>query len=220
MAEHDILPDNSIKARIREQNERPVLEREHAKPVAKRLDIPAKETTAQRLKKLFFSEDIDNVGEYLVKELIIPGAKDLFMDFMSAVLWGNRSGYSGRNSSKKFGIGRNEQINYNRLSSVGQVRNRNDSRVRDDRGSIQREFNLDNILLRTKAEADETLRQMEDYIYSYGQVSVGYLYELLNEPTSQWTVEMYGWTDLSDARITRVQNGYLLTLPRPVRFEK
>lgn len=216
MARHDILPDNSMKARIQEQNERPVSERKHGQMVAKRLDLSVEKTTGQKFKELFFSDDVNNVGSYLVRDLLVPGIWDMILDLLLMVRSGsNRPGYS----SGRLGLRRNERTNYNSISQIGKVRSQNENRFRDVK-STKSEFNLDNLLFRTRAEAEEVVRLMNEYIAEFGQVTVGYLYEIMGETSSQWTVETYGWTDLRDARISNVRNGYLVTLPRPVRFEK
>ena len=32
---------------------------------------------------------------------------------------------------------------------------------------------------------------------------------------SEWTDEKYGWGELSEARVERVRNGYIVALPKP-----
>ena len=213
MAEYkDIFPSNSNRSLEKIETES-VPERVHAKPVAKRLAGKKQETTLQKFRNLIFADDINDIGDYLVKDLIVPTIKDVFLNFMNALLWGDRrSGNGYRDNSR-------QRTNYNRISSTARVETPRRSSERTDYNEERNQFNVDNIVFATKAEAEEILAKLEDYIEDYGQVTVGYLYELMDE-SGPWTVEYYGWRSLRSARITRVQNGYSLDLPRPIRLEK
>ncbi len=188
-------------------------DRPHAKPVARRIE--GKETAGHKFRTLFLADDISDIGEYFLKDLVVPTIKDVFMNFMDALLWGNRRGpvstyrdSGGRRRTPYDSISRGS-------SRVGTDRNRD---VRDE-PSGRKEFNLDNITVNTKEEADIVLTRMDEYIDEYGQVTVGYLFELLGE-SCPYTAEYYGWRNLDRASVRRVRNGYAIDLPRPVRIEK
>ena len=204
MAERE-LPGKSESTSLEPKKERP-----HAQPVAKRVEV--KETVWKKFKSDFLAEDVNDIGEYLVKDLIIPTIKDVFLNFMTAALWGDRrSGSSYRDSSGR------RRTDYNSISRNTPRRER--ERDREDYSSDRRGFNLEDIVFATREEADMTLTRMEEYIDDYGQVSVGYLYELMDE-SCPYTAEYYGWRNLDRAAIRRVSNGHKLILPRPVRLEK
>ena len=188
-------------------------ERPHATAVAKRIE--RKETVPQKFAHLFLADDVGDIGEYLVKDLIIPTIKDVFLNFMTAALWGDRrSGSSYRDSRKD----RTYYNSISRSSRVGTDRSRRDREEYSDRGE-RKDFDIDNIVLATREEADIVLTRLEDYMVDYGQVTVGYLLELLDE-SGPYTAEYYGWRNLDRASVRRVRNGYSLDLPRPVRLEK
>lgn len=221
MAEHDILPSNSMKSRTREAEQEPP-KRVHLKPVAHRSIGTKKDTTGQKFIKLFLAEDVNDVGKYLVNDLIIPEIKDIFLNFMYAVLWGERrSGSFARSDSR-------QSKNYNRISTdAARVRNRSDRDRSDDSASMRRKFNLDDIFFSNveyanpKLAADEVKRQLIDYCYEYGRCPVAVLYELMEE-SGDYTAEYYGWTNLNEdnVRVLRARNGYSLDLPRPIRLER
>ena len=208
MAERELFPSNKPKNEelIPQKNKR-----EHAKPVAKR--IQTKETFGQKFKKDFLAEDVNDIGGYLWHDLIIPNLKDTFLNFLYAALWGDRrsGSYTYRDTKGR------ERRDYSGISRAGRV-NVDRDRERREPSSERKDFNLDNIVLRTREEADIVLTKMEDYMLEYGQVTVGYLYELLGE-SCPYTAEYYGWRDLDRASVKRVRDGCQLILPRPVRIE-
>ena len=54
---------------------------------------------------------------------------------------------------------------------------------------------------------------MDDILEKYGMVSVADLYDLVGV-TGNYTDNKYGWTNLSNAEIVRVRDGYQIKLPR------
>ena len=213
MAERELFPNNSERAK--EQALVPQkIERDRPEPVAHRVKVKKKETTGQKFKRLFFAEDINDIGGYLVNDLIVPSIKETFLNFMTAALMGDRRSNSGYYRGGKNG---DSKTNYNKISTQGRVGF--ERRQKEDYSDDRKQFDIDNILFATKAEADEILSRMDDCIENYGVVTVGYLYDLLEE-SGPYTLEYYGWRSLRTARVVHVRNGYSLELPRPIRLER
>ena len=72
---------------------------------------------------------------------------------------------------------------------------------------------FDEIVLETRGEAEAVLVHLIDLTIDYGMASVADLYDLVGI-NSSFTDNKYGWTDLRQASVSRVRNGYLLNLPR------
>lgn len=221
MAEHDILPSNSNKTKMlleRNRSEEPKIERKHATAIAKRDTTVVKEGAAKKFIKLFLAEDVDDVGKYLVEDLIIPGVKDVFFNFLWALFWGDRKvgGFGGKN----------DRVPYHKMGQSGKVRTMGSSMLKKkdeaDAEETQqiKKFDVRNLRFASQAEAKEVLMAMKMYLEEYPSVPVGYLQELLDE-TGDWTSEYYGWTGLSEARIRPTSGGgWLLVLPPPERLER
>lgn len=73
---------------------------------------------------------------------------------------------------------------------------------------------FDDIIFQNRDEAEVTLSRMFEIRNTYGYVSVADLYDLIGYIGSYEDSKLY-WQDLSDARVARGQNGYILVLPRP-----
>lgn len=78
-------------------------------------------------------------------------------------------------------------------------------------------FSSKDILIESRREADMILDQMEAVINTYGMVSVADLYDLCGLTSPHYKDTKYGWTDISNAKVVRVREGYILDLPNPMR---
>ena len=77
---------------------------------------------------------------------------------------------------------------------------------------------FDEIVLETRAEAEEVIDRLFDLVSRYESATVADLYELVGLPSSH-TDHKWGWTDVRGAGATRTRDGYLLDLPEPRPFE-
>lgn len=151
----------------------------------------------------FISEDAKNVKSYICTDVLIPAAKkaisDIVTDGISMILYGG----TGRKKS----------------SSVANVSYRSyydrDSRDRyaADNPRTRTGYNYDDIVLESRGEAEEVIRQMMELVETYDVVSVADLYDLVGM-SSQYTDNNYGWTNVRNAEVVRVRDGYMLKLPK------
>lgn len=176
---------------------------------------------------LFPKEDRKEIGDVIIFDYIIPGAKEIIQNVVTnsveMLLFGESS---GRSSRSKQSVGR---TNYRGMSSNGRGSkySRDDDR-RESRRDRER-VDLDDILFYSYAKADKAWQTLLDYIDEYGSCKVRDLYDTAGiTPPSDWTVDAYGWDDLSPRAAispvrTRDENGrlvtmYCLDLPRPYRI--
>ena len=161
----------------------------------------------RKLADSFISEDIGNIKTYVINEVLIPTIKntiwDAFTNSLDMIL------FKGNNHSKK-------RSNYN----VPYVSYRSYSDKKDDRYSVSEprgkttRFDLDDIIFETRGEAEAVRMQMNEIIDVYDAVSVADLYDMV-DLTAPFTGNKYGWTNIRNAEVVRVREGYILKLPRP-----
>lgn len=199
MAERE-FPNNSLTVR-----DNPVPEK-HIERVTTRSVKVKKISPGKKLIKRFLAEDVDDIGDYLINDLIIPEIKDVFLSFMTALLLGERR------SGGIFKGSKNGYTPYSQVTKTGRVKTGNTSK--DDRQSSKKP-DFDSITLETKTEAENVLRSMSDLLETYHQVTVADLYEIVGV-SNEYTDNYYGWTDLSTSGISRVYGGYMLVLPPPI----
>ena len=167
-----------------------------------------KKSEIHKFTDIFVAEDWSSVKTFLVDEMILPTLKKLTVDLIADgadMIINGRDGRSRRSGSS---IGRSASyVSYDSFS-------RRNDRFRDEPRPRSRGFQCDDVILQSRRDAEEVLRQLEGTIRRYGMVSVASVYDLVGQQCS-FTANDYGWYDLHSARVERVREGWILRLPRP-----
>ena len=169
--------------------------------------ITKKRTGLRKFTDEFISDDAKNIKSYVIKDVIIPALKkvisDIVRDGIDMILYGG-TGDSGRRS------------NVDRISYRNYYDNR--SSVRRDERSYGSVYDYDDIVLATMGEARDVLSRMDELIEAYGLVRVADLYDLVGI-TGNYTDNKYGWTNIRNAEILRVRDGYMIKMPRAIPID-
>jgi hypothetical protein len=175
------------------------------KKVEKVVQGTVKTKKKSEIGKAIIAEDIRNVGSHILMDVLIPAAKKTLSDIVAngidMLLYGESRRGSTRSSSSQY-------VSYRDYSS------RYDDRRPSDAGRTRSGYSYDDVILETRAEADEVLERMHEIIESYGQVSVGDLYDLVGI-TGNYTDNNYGWTNLRSAEPVMARGGgWMIRLPK------
>ena len=196
---------------VKEEPQRPKLEQI---PGVKA--VVRKKPLSRKIMETFNGDDMDSVGKFVMFDVILPGIKNILFDTVTSGLerglYGSstarRSGGNGRvqvqnhtNYAKAFTGGKTPQVNASRSTP-------NDRATRD----------FDEIIFDDRGHAEMILERLRDAIEEYGNVRVADLMELV-EKTGPFTDNIWGWTNLRDARVRPVRGGYILDLPAAERVE-
>lgn len=166
-----------------------------------------KKSEMSKFKDVFIAEDVSNVKSYIFMDVLVPAIKkaisDIVRDGLDMMLYGETK---GRKSS-----GVSSYVSYRDYS--------NNDRRDDRRVSVRRSsFDIGDIILDSRGEAEEVLERMDEIIDNYGFASVLDLYDLLGA-TPDFTTNRYGWKSLRTAEVVRVRDGYKLKMPRPTPID-
>ena len=197
------LPSNSNASKKKEQVTNTVPEGKRTNKVVTG-KVKTKRNEVRRFKDTFIAEDTHNVKDYVVNDLVIPTIKNLVVDLVQnsvemLILGGRRGTRNGRSTTDTVSF-----RDYGRYS-------RND-RYSEPRSS-RRNFDYDDIVFSTRADAESVLDQMQFILDKYQIVRVADLYDMC-ELTAPFTSNNYGWTSLARARVSQVRGGYIIELPR------
>ena len=166
-----------------------------------------KKSDVKKFTDTFIAEDITSVKDYILMEVLLPAAKKAISDIVTngidMILYGET-----RSKSKS----RESRVSYTKYYD----RDRDYDRPTRTRGRYG--YDYDDIILDTRKEAEEVLDRMDDLIDNYGMVSVADLYDLVGV-SGNYTDNKYGWTNLRNADVQRVRDGYLLKLPKALPFD-
>jgi len=179
--------------------------------------VRKKPSLGKRLMQTFIGGDTQSTWSYVLFDVMVPAAKDMMSDAVSQGVERMLFGESVRSPSRRArASGPNGYVSYNRFSPSSGGRQREAPREMSRRSRAV--HNFDEIILETRAEAEEVISRLFDLLARYDSATVADLYELLGV-TADFPDEKYGWTDIRGAGATRVRNGYLLDLPKPELLE-
>lgn len=162
-----------------------------------------KKTELAKIADAFIAEDPKSVGSSLISDVVIPGIVNLLEDLVVKGVRMLLRGDAGRSSSKRDSI-------------AGKVSYRKYYDERDERpsGRVNRAvYEYDKIVIPDRAEAIEVLERLKDQLETYGEVSVGDLYDVIGV-TCDFTAYNYGWVNLHNAEVVRASGGYVIKLPK------
>lgn len=220
------FPPNTHKQRERpEKTETP--EAREVKKVERIIEgevVRRRQSPMRRFKNVFFGGEAASVKTYLVMDVLLPAFKDMVADAASQgverMLFGEGHHYGRRGKGPR---GRAPETRVY-TDYRGRGLSTRDERDRPPLGRVEerpslsrnarRNHNFEDIILATRAEAEEVIDRLFDLVSRYETATVADLYELLGI-TSEFTDDKWGWTDIRGSDVRRVREGYLLDLPRP-----
>lgn len=212
-----IFPPNSDKARDA-VDIKPSTAPELKKVVSGNVVIK-KKSAGKRFLHAFLNEDRKSIGEYLLYDFAVPALQSMLSDigrsigdaFSNAV---DIALYGDVRSKPKSGgnVYGNSIYNYNARYSYGKktVERAQPRQTQQN----QSRFDLGEVLVETRADADGVIMALRDRIEAYGQASVLDLQQVLGV-TGEWTDSSWGWENLDDVRVTRYRGAWRLDFPAP-----
>lgn len=206
---YDNLPDNSHKAR-NEKAKAPVpAEKKEEKRVEKVIKGKAKvkKNEMRKLSDVFISEDVGNVKNYILMDVIVPSVKkalyDLVVGALDMTLYGGRGGGGGKRPTA-------DKVSYRDYNGVSRRDERSYNTTRTASG-----YSYDDIIVDTRGEAEAVIMRMDEIMEEYEQVRVADLYDLVGI-SGNYTDNNYGWTNIRNAEVVRVRDGYKIKMPRAI----
>ena len=162
-----------------------------------------KKSEIQKFANVFIQEDAQKVKSYILMDVLVPAVKKAISDVVTngvdMILYGEtgktkKSGTASKVSYRSYYDKRDDRRDYS------------SNRTRTG-------YDYDDVVLDNRGEAEEVLSRMDELIATYGLVSVADFYDLVGIPGS-YTDNKYGWTDIRNASVVRVRDGYTIKLPR------
>lgn len=210
MAETDMtklyenLPDNSRSGRNEKKEAQKQPEKRAEKVIKGKAKV--KKNEMRKLTDVFISEDVGNVKNYILMDVIVPAVKkaiyDLVVGTLDMSLYGGRGGGTKRSTADK--------VSYRDYNGVSRRDERTYNTNRTASG-----YSYDDIVVDTRGEAETVLMRMDEIMEEYESVRVADLYDLVGI-TGQYTDNNYGWTNIRNAEVVRVRDGYKIKMPRAI----
>lgn len=173
-----------------------------------------------KLKDLFIAADLKSVVSYVTYDILIPAAKNMFVESVSRgaerMTYGAfRPGRGGRGSVP----GERSRITYGGIVN----RDRNDPRDPRTRppSNLERDryprSSRNDYIFEVKQDAEEVLDDMYRVLEICDVVSVGDFNEMVGIHSSH-ADQKWGWEDLRGVTVRDVRSGWVIDLPPPEPF--
>lgn len=173
----ETLPSNSYK------------DRALTKPKTVEAVVKGKVKKKSSFAELFLSEDRADIGDYVVKDVVIPRIKetifDVIMGSLSMALFGGRHAIN-KNVLTRQGV--TSKVNYSAFSNNGGIKASN------QQPGLPRRADLDvsGVVFDDKDDAETVLGTLAGMVIDYGQVTVADFYALA-EMDYDFTLGKWGW---------------------------
>lgn len=172
-----------------------------------------KRSLGRRFAKTFLKASSTDVKNYILADVLIPS----ILDTLFNIITGGASMYFYGDTSRGVRDPREGRLGYHKANK--EALNGKQRQVRTTRYTYHGvdDFNFDDIELESRGDCERILKDMEDAIYTYGQVTVADLYDMIGITNSNFQNYKYGWVDLKTAGYSRIRTGgYVLDLPKVV----
>lgn len=183
--------------------------------------ITRKKPLGRRFAETFFGGDARSVADYVIRDVILPAVKETIVDAASQgferMIFGEsrgprptrgRFGATPYTPYHTYGSQPTKQTNYQAATAARPISRQ-----------ARSQHNFDEIILASRAEAENILFELGKRIEKYEQCTVGDLYDMVGVE-GDFTNEKWGWTDLSAASVSRIRTDqYLLNLPTPIELD-
>ena len=186
------------------------MEKKNIKVIDCKVEVK-KKNELSKLADIFFKEDLISVKDHILKEGIFPSIKKALAESgktaIDMIFYGET-----RSSSKRYS---NRYKTYDDYYSSNENTVITSDRKNNFSGYM---YSCDDIIFKSRTAAEDVLSELLNIIAGYNLVTVSEYYGIVNQPT-RYTDERYGWTNLDNARVVRVRDGYMIKLPRPLPID-
>lgn len=188
------LKSNSFKSR----------EEDISVPETKKVEQVAKGKLRKRSWFRSAAQDIVNEtdGTSIMKDAVVPAVRKGIYDILSGVV---DMIFGGGNYIRR-------ERNQDKISYQNYYNQRN--RQDNSKPKVTYGFQYEDPIVETRNEAERVYEIMHDLLDHYRMVSVQDLYEAVGLECGPYTDVNYGWLDLSDMTIVKVNGGWLIKMPK------
>jgi len=207
----DPFPPNSQKARRPPEGPKKIERVTSAEAVRRKRGL------GRQLRETFIGGNARTAAEYMLIEVVVPAVKDTVAEALQSgiekLIYGDARPPRGRSSPPPTSYSNVPHVNYQRMSSGPPNVARPQQQQLSRRSRTRHDF--DELVIQSRAEANEVLDRMFDILSRYDSVSVADLYELTGIESSH-TDHKWGWTNLRGTKVVTLRSGgYVIDFPEP-----
>lgn len=171
-----------------------------------------KESFRSKLKRAFFGDNVENVGDYMFFDVGVPAFKatisDMIGNGIEVLLFGEARGRRRDRGTDYARVSRDRDSRRDRYDS--------DRDRSDNRSTTYRDIYFEN-----KSDAQKFVADVYDYVKDYGRISVSVYMSIGGLTSTSWDDNHKGWykEDLANLGLIRTRYGWEIDAPRPQRMD-
>ncbi len=171
-----------------------------------------KESFGSKLKRAFFGDNVENVGDYMFFDVGVPAFKatisDMIGNGIEVLLFGEARGRRRDRGTDYARVSRDRDSRRDRYDS--------DRDRSDNRSTTYRDIYFEN-----KSDAQKFIADVYDYVKDYGRISVSVYMSIGGLTSTSWDDNHKGWykEDLANLGLIRTRYGWEIDAPRPQRMD-
>lgn len=164
--------------------------------------VKKKKSEIGKLADVFIAEDAKNVKNYIFMDVLVPLIKNAIEDIVTNSVRMILRGETGARKSSS-------------PASKVSYRSYYDNRDTDRHVTQTRTtgYSYEDLVFQSRGEAEDVRSRLDEAIDTYGMVSVGDMFDLAGI-SCNYTDYNYGWTNIRNAEIIHIREGYLLKMPK------
>lgn len=162
-----------------------------------------KKSGVRKFADTFISEDVGSVKNYIIGDFIIPLIQKTICDIFEEI---PKTIFYGKSRNKRSS---GDRVSYRSYSDRRDYRRYDDPR--DSRSRTR--FDSDDIIFDSRGEAEKVLSVMDEIMDEYELVRVSDFYDLAGL-SCPYVWNDYGWTNIRNAEVVRVRDGYVIKMPK------
>lgn len=168
--------------------------------------IVHKKTLSDRFKNVFLGGEFKSSVRYISAEVLLPAFRNMIVD---ATTKGIERVIYGESAPKRPASTMQSRMSYNTPVDRSYSKFASPNTYTASRN---RRYDVNNIILVSKEEAETVLERLNDIIERFDVVSVADLHQLVGLP-STYVDNKWGWSSLRFADVRQIREGFLLDLP-------
>lgn len=181
--------------------------------------VKTRKNEVRKLADIFISEDVASVKNYIFMDVLVPAIKKAIYDIVTNGIDMFLYGGTGKTSSGGGGGKVSYRSYYDQKSGSSSSHRSSESTRRTTDA-----FDYQELVYRTRGDAEGVLSQLQDVIARYGVASINDLYDAIPDDmmpnvSVPFTSTNYGWMNLNGVKSVRVRDGYVLTLPKAMPLD-
>lgn len=159
-----------------------------------------KRSEFSKFMNLFISKDARSIGEYVVKDVLVPSIKEGLKSTVDFI-------FDTSDTGIRFSSPNSRYRNYNKITE------------RKSSESARNVYDYEDPLFDSEESAVMVLEELDDVMDKNRVVSVMDLFVAAGQPCD-YTYDNYGWTDIRSAKIASFRGKWYIKMPKPMPLSR